>query len=270
MESKLTNTSFIERDGYNLVVKDVPFIGDMVFTPSIIQWGGMVENPFFKDENFKTVRHYLTKQSKGRESKDKNTVVLTTLFRQYPDILTPEILNMPLGKFALYLKENHPNISLQVGRKTFPVDKLLVNPSGGEDYYVSFRVDNMTPEKGLYIWVVDGRPEYVGIASSDLGLAGRINQEYGNVTPYKCSRDGQSQTCRSNISIRDKYEQGKVVSLYISPVDVKSLKENPEFMDTMESMGFKQTREDKNILEVLEKFIIERGDFRDSGWNRRM
>lgn len=269
MENKLTDSSLIQREGYNLVVKDVPFIGDMVFTPAIIQWGGMVDNPFFKDEKFKTVRHYLFKEGKGRESKDKNTVVLRELFKAFPEMISKEILNMPLGVFAKYLKENHPNIVLKVGKKTFPVNQLLVNPSGGEDYYVSFRVENMTPEKGLYIWVIDGKPEYVGIASSDLGLANRINQEYGNVTPYKCSRDGQSQTCRSNISIRDKYQEGKVVSLYISPVNLNSLKDNPEFMEAMEEMGFKGTREDKNILEVLEKFIISRGDFKDSGWNRR-
>jgi hypothetical protein len=269
MEEKLPSNPNIQREGKNFVVKDVPFVGDMVFVPAIIQWQGIVDNPFFKDKKFKTVRYYLKKESESRESKDKNTVVLKELFRQYPDILSVEVLDMPLGMFAKYLKENHPDIQLKVGRKEFPVDKLLVNPSGGEEYYVSFQVENMTSEKGLYLWVIDGTPEYVGIASSPQGLDGRINQEYGNITPYKCSRDGQSQTCRSNISIRDKYQQGNVVSLYISPVKVDSLKENPEFMEYMDTLGFKKTREDKNILEVLEKYIISSGDFKDSGWNRR-
>lgn len=269
MEDKLSDNTNISREGRNFVVKDIPFVGDMVFVPAIIQWSGLIKNPFFGDEKFKTVHYYLTKENKDRESKDKNTLILINLFRQYPEILNREILKMPLGKFAKHMMDNYPGLELSIGKKTIPVDKLLVNPSGGEEYYVSFRVENMTDEKGLYLWVINGKPEYVGIASGPNGLNNRINQEYGNITPYKCSQDGQSQTCRSNISIRDKYQGGNV-SLYISPVDVNSLKNNPEFMEYMDDMGFKGTRQDKNVLEVLEKYIISSGDFKDSGWNRRM
>ena len=269
MEDKLSGNNIISRDGRNFIAKDIPFVGDMVFVPAIIQWTGLVRNPFFEDEKFKTVQYYLTKKSEDRESKDKNTLILINLFKQHPEVLNREVLDMPLGKFAKYMIDNYPDLELSVGKKTIPVEKILVNPSGGEEYYVSFRVENMTDDKGLYLWVINGRPEYVGIACGPNGLNNRINQEYGNITPYKCSQDGQSQTCRSNVSIRNKYQSGNV-SLYISPVDVDGLKENPEFMDYMKEMGFKGTRQDKNILEVLEKYIISSGDFKDSGWNRRM
>lgn len=265
MEKKLDKEGIVQRKGKNFIIQNVPFIGDMIFVPAIIQWSGVVENPFFKDKNFKTVKYYLTKKGEN-----KNTLVLNLLFKKYPNILNKEVLEMPLGMFADFLNKNYSDISLKIGKKEFPVKKLLVNPSGGEDFYVSFRVENITKEKGLYLWVIDGNPEYIGIASSDLGLGGRINQEYGNITPYKCSRDGQSQTCRSNISIRDKYQEGKIVSLYICPVDIDILKNNEEFMESLSQMGFKGTMEDKNILEVLEKFIISKGGFKDSGWNRRM
>jgi hypothetical protein len=177
---------------------------------------------------------------------------------------------MSLGLFAKYLKDKHPDIKVNVGRKEYDVNNLLVNDHGGEDYYISFKVDDLTKDKGLYIWVIDGVPMYVGIASSDSGLKGRINNEYGNITPYKCTRGGQSQTCRSNVSIRNKYQEGKVISLYVSPVDVDSLKNNKEFMDYMKTLGFKNTRQDKNILEVIEKYIISSSNFKNNGWNRRM
>lgn len=267
-EEKISDSSFVSKEGENYVVRDVPFVGDMTFTPAIIQWEGVKENPFFTDEQFKSVFYYLNKKEEKRQTPNKNTQMLALLFQQHPDLLKAKYLKMPLGRFVKVLKTKFPEKMIQVKKRQMPAYKALVNPQGGEDYYISFRVDSLTPEKGLYIWEYNGKPEYIGIASSDLGLAGRINQEYGNITSYKCTVDGQSQTCRSNVSIRDKVNTGDI-SLYISPVDVETLKNNPEFIELMDSMGFAGTRKDKNVLEVLEKFIINQGDFKDSGWNRR-
>ena len=258
-------------NGEDLLIKDVPFYGDMLFKPVIIEWNGNLPNPFYNDDDFKSVEYYLTKQNPNRESKDKNSTILTTLFDQHPQLKTPENLKLPLGKFALKLKTDHSDINITVGKsqKTYPAYKTLVNTSGGEDDYVSFKVKNLTKEKGLYIWVVDEKPEYVGIAASPRGLNNRINNEYGKVTPYKCSIDGQSQTCRSNSKLRNEYGAKKSISLYVCPIDVNYWLKDPKFMESFNTAGFKGTRPEKNVLEVFEKFIIEDSNLKDGGWNRR-
>lgn len=272
-ENELSLPSFPSvPQGQDFTIPDVPFYGDMVFKPVIIQWNGVIPNPFYKDDKFKSVEYYLTKEKPGRVSKDKNTLILKIIFNQHPDLKTPEHLKLPLGKFAFKLKNDFPDREVKIGKrnKTFPAYKLLVNSSGGEDDYVSFNIEELTTKKGLYIWVVDNKPEYIGIAASPKGLSNRINNEYGSITSYKCSVDGQSQTCRSNTKLRDEYKAKKSIALYVLPIDTEKYKKNPEFMDKIGEMGFKGTRIDKNILEMFEKFIISKGGFKDSGWNRRM
>ena len=207
-EEKLSGLPLIKPDNdNNLVIRDVPFYGDMVFKPAIVQWNGTIPNPFFADEKFKTVNYYLTKTKPGRVSKDKNTLILTTLFDQHPELKTDENLNLPLGKFAFKLKNSYPNLSITIGKrnKQIPVGQALVNQAGGEEDYISFKAD-VPKDKGLYIWVVDNTPQYIGVAGSPNGLANRVNNEYGAVTSYKCSIDGQSQTCRSNTKLRDEFK----------------------------------------------------------------
>ena len=51
-ETKIVDPSFITKNGDDYVVRNVPFVGNVIFRPSIIQWGGMKENPFFTDDNF--------------------------------------------------------------------------------------------------------------------------------------------------------------------------------------------------------------------------
>lgn len=258
--------------GQDLTIPNVPFYGDMIFKPVIIQWNGIISNPFYSDEKFKTVRYYTEKSNPNRVSKDKNTLILNTLFTQYPELKTEEHLDLPLGKFAKKLKDDYPNLKIKLGskQKSYPAYKVLVNPSGGEDDYISFNVENLTQEKGLYIWVIDNKPTYIGIAAAPRGLYNRINSEYGSVTSYKCSIDGQSQTCRSNTKLRDEYNAKKSVALYVLPIDVKKYKNDPKFIEVMDTLGFKGTRIDKNVLEIFEKFIIKKGNFKTGGWNRRM
>jgi len=263
----INNSEFLQKSGENWVVSKVPSLNTIVFRPTIIQWKGLVPNPFFEDEDFKKVSYFLTKKSENRKSKDKNGEILKFLFQQHPNLLTKENLNLPLGKFAKKLMENYPNLEVKHKKKVMPAWKLLVNPFGGEDFYVSFVAKNITNEKGLYIWEIDGKPMYIGIASSDKGLLNRINNEYGNITPYKCTIDGQSQTCRSNISLKKNYGNSDI-TLYTAPIDVESLKNDPKFMEMMGKMGFKGTRTDKNVLEVIENYIIDLG-FKESGWNKR-
>ena len=256
--------------GKDYTISDIPFYGDMTFKPALIQWKDNIKNPFYNDDNFKSVDYYLNKSKPGRASKDKNTLVLKNLFDQHPDLKTPENLKLPLGKFALKLKDDYPNVNISYGKrgKSAPAYKLLVNPSGGEDEYVSFKAEVPT-DKGLYIWVIDNVPTYIGVAGAPKGLHNRVNNEYGQITSYKCSIDGQSQTCRSNMKLRDEYNAKKSIALYVLPIDVEKYLNDDKFMDTMRKAGFKLTRKAKNVLEIFEKFIIDKGNFKGSGWNRR-
>ena len=55
MEKKIDKGEVVQRKGKNFIIQNVPFIGDMIFVPAIIQWSGVVENPFFKDKNLKEI-----------------------------------------------------------------------------------------------------------------------------------------------------------------------------------------------------------------------
>tara|TARA_B110000971_G_scaffold201237_1_gene219931 strand:- start:263 stop:1339 length:1077 start_codon:yes stop_codon:yes gene_type:complete len=243
--------------GKSFNIDEIPILGTLTFTPVLIEWKGAVSNPLYTGKS-KSVRHYYNKSSPNRASKDKLSVALKKVFQQNPDLLTDENLDLPLGKFILQLKQNGN-----------PDYKLLVHDHGDEEDYIKFKVKNLTKERGLYIWVVDNKPEYIGIASNSNGLENRINKEYGSVTPYKCTIDGQTQTCRSNTKLRDEFKAKKSISLYVTPIPVESLLSNQEFLQTMNDLGLTK-HSPKNVLEVFEKFIIEKGNFKNGGWNRRM
>ena len=242
----------------NITVQNVPFIGDMVFNTVSITWGDIINNPLYSGTT-KSVGYYLNKDTSTRQTKHKIQEGLKSFFLSHPSYNTPENLNMELGKFILKVKTD--------GVMGY---KGLVNPNGDNDRYINYKIHNLTPEKGIYIWLVDGKPVYVGIAGGSKGLENRINREYGSITEYKCTSDGQPQTCGNNIKVLRERELGKEVTLMICPVDTQKFKNNPQFMEYMDGFGFKGTRVDKNILEVFEKFIIEEYNFKGEGWNGRM
>lgn len=246
------------KTGENIVISDIPFIDTLTFTPVIIDYKGLHPNPLYTDKS-KTIQYYYEKSSPNRKSKDKLGLAVRKFFDRNPEELTDENLSLPLGQFLLKMKNQ--------GNQDY---KLLVHEYGDEEDYVKFNVNKLTKERGLYIWVIDNVPTYIGIAASPNGLANRINNEYGSITSYKCTIDGQTQTCRSNSKLRDEFGANKSVALYICPVDVNSYLKNQDFLKTMNDMGFKGTRNEKNALEIFEKSIINKGNFKDGGWNRRL
>ena len=236
----------------DIVIDDVPYLGKVVFTPAVIQYSGNIPNPLF-DKKTKSVRNYYSKDT-GRKNED---VDLKSFFSKNPDLLTDENLDLPLGTFIRNTKQSGN-----------PDYKMLINTSGDEEFYVKFKSKQLTTKPGLYIWVIDNKPVYIGIATG--GLHKRINSEYGSITPYKCTIDGQSQTCSTNIKLRDEFDSKKSVALYILPIDIEKYQNDPKFVKYMEdNFNFKGSRNKKNILEVFEKFIINRYNFKDS-WNKRL
>jgi len=244
--------------GEDIIITDIPFLDKAIFKSVLIQYKGNVPNPLYTEKT-NTVRHYYTRENPNRKSKDKLKLNLITFFKNNPDLLTDEILDLELGKFILKLKQDGND-----GYKT------LVHGFGDEDEYVSFKIKDLPEGRGLYIWVVDNQPKYIGIAASTSGLKGRINREYGSVTAYKCNVDGHTQTCESNTKLRDEFNAKRNVALYVFPIDVEVYKNNPKFMEYMnDNFKFTGTSVDKNILEVFEKFIIKKHNFKD-GWNKRL
>ena len=256
-EKKITSLPPI-KVGEDLVINGIPFIGSLTFKPALIEWNGTIPNPLYTSKT-KSVRHYYEKSSPKRDSKDKLGLAVRKVFDQNPNLFTNKNLDLSLGEFIQQLKQD--------GNESY---KLLVHDYGDEEDYISFKSKNLTKEKGLYIWIVDNIPTYIGIAASSNGLTNRINNEYGSVTAYKCTIDGQTQTCRSNTKLRDEFNAKKSISLYVSPIDVDQYSNDPKFLKLLDELGFKGTRIDKNVLEVFEKFIIDKGNFKDGGWNRRM
>lgn len=256
-EKKLPSLPIV-KPGENIIIPNIPFEGEAQFKPVLVQYNGNVPNPLYTGET-KSVRHYYTKESPKRKSKDKIKLALNSLFKENPDLFTDENLDLPLGKFIFKLKQD--------GNNSY---KTLVHDFGDEDEYVSFKINDLPEGKGLYIWVVDNKPKYIGIAAGTNGLKGRINNEYGSVTAYKCSIDGHTQTCSSNAKLRDEFNAKKSVGLYVYSIDVEAYKNNPEFMEYMnDNFNFKGSSVNKNVLEVFEKFIIKTHNFKD-GWNKRM
>lgn len=237
--------------GKNVTVNNIPFLGTAVFNPVIIEFKGKIKNPLYSGTS-NSVRHYYYRENPERKSKDKLKINLRTFFDKYPELFTDENLDLPLGKFIVKLK--------QEGIDDY---KLLVHSSGDEEEYISFKIKDLPEGRGLYMWVIDDIPQYIGIAASKGGgLKGRINNEYGSVTSYKCTIDGHTQTCRSNISIREDFKANKNISLYVLPIDTEKYKNNPEFVKYMEdNFNFTGTSIDKNVLEVFEKFLIKTGSF---------
>jgi len=257
-EKKLPSLPAV-KPGEDIIINDIPFLGKAIFKSVLIQYKGNIPNPLYTEKT-NTVRHYYNRENPNRKSKDKLKLNLISFFKNNPDLFIDEILDLELGKFILKLKQDGND-----GYKT------LVHGFGDEDEYVSFKIKNLPEGKGLYIWVADNNPKYIGIASSDSGgLRNRIDREYGSVTAYKCNIDGHTQTCESNTKLRDEFNAKRNVALYVFPIDVEVYKNNPEFMEYMNNnFKFKGTNVDKNVLEVFEKFIIKKHNFKD-GWNKRL
>tara|TARA_B110000858_G_scaffold152582_1_gene173846 strand:- start:290 stop:1099 length:810 start_codon:yes stop_codon:yes gene_type:complete len=240
----------------NFTLKDIPFIGEMKFVPTIIEWKGTNPNPLIGNNKTKPLKHYL---SNSKPTKTKKAI--SKIFNTQPDLENEENLNLPLGIFISNLKQDNN-----------PLYKTLLNSGGDEVDYVRFKAENLTKEMGIYIWVIDNEPVYVGIASSPSGLYSRINNEYGNITLANCNINGQSQTCGTNSKLRDSYKAKKNISLYVCPINSQKFLDNPKFVEYL-NKTFKVkdplNPKPKNALEVFEKYLIKKYGFKEV-WNKRL
>jgi len=252
----------------DLIVKNVPNYkgGDMIFEPLKVYYIQNKENPFYRGG--KPVEYYLTPETKPSNKINKS---LLALFDKYPNLKTPENLKSPLGSFASKLKTN-TKLTVGKGKKEKEAYKTLVHDYGDEEEYVKMNIENITKQEGLYIWVIDNKPKYIGIASSSTGgLHTRLHSEYSNISTYQCSINGNSQTCRTNSRVRDAFNSKSEVSVYVCPINTKEYINDPEFIKALNVNGVdKEKYKTSDVLGYFESYIINSGGFieKEGGWNR--
>jgi len=251
----------------DLIVKNVPNYkgGDMIFEPLKVYFVKNKENPFYKGG--KPVEYYIAPETTPSNRIKKS---LLALFDKYPDLKTPENLKLPLGSFASKLKTN-TKLTVGKGKKEKVAYKTLVNSFGDEEEYVKMNIENITRQVGLYIWVIDNKPKYIGIASSEGGLHKRLHSEYSNITTYQCSINGNDQTCRTNSRVRDAFNANSEVSVYVCPINTEEYINDPEFIKALNANGVdKEKYIASNVLGYFESYIINSGGFieKEGGWNR--
>ena len=69
---------------------------------------------------------------------------------------------------------------------------------------------------GVYIYLVDDEPKYVGEAKD---FRKRVNRGYGNISPKNCFKGGQRTNCRINHNIFEAIRNGKQIELYFHKTD---------------------------------------------------
>ena len=254
--------------GKDIVINDIPFLNTAVFKPVVLEYKGNVPNPFFKAEGAKggdLVGNFLTNRNPNKKGENKTELAIQAIMNQHPFLNTPENLSLRLNKFVIKLKQDYPDLEVKKGKKGELVTawKSILNPSGAEEEYVSFKSTNLPEGSGLYIWVIDNIPYYLGIATNSFNS--RINNEYGRITPGKCTVNNQAQTCRSNTKYRDFFNAKRSVALHTFSIDIQEYINNPEFMDYVdesESYNFSKHPPTKtNVMQVFESMILNRYDF---------
>lgn len=117
---------------------------------------------------------------------------------------TEEELEKPLGEYLLE-KKNSNDLEY----------KLFLNKYG-DNTFCHFKLNSHLNDKGLYIWVVNGKIKYLGRCSDNFKK--RVNQGYGKINAKNCFIDGQATNCHLNSEI-NKIEN---VEFYVYGMNDKS------------------------------------------------
>lgn len=125
-------------------------------------------------------------------NKNNKTLAETLSHRRYQSLKGiaeqkyESYLDMPLGSFALRLKQNGDHFY-----------KRFLNKYGDAVYsqfWLTHPQDFM--KKGVYFYFLNGEVVYVGRCKDN--MKNRVNSGYRKVTPKNCFKDGQSTNCRLN------------------------------------------------------------------------
>lgn len=82
----------------------------------------------------------------------------------------------------------------------------------GEGNFCKFRVTGLPNESGVYVFVAEGTPRYVGKA---INLKQRFGMGYGSISPRNCFQGGQQTNCRINKLVLDLAKEGRPIRLLV-------------------------------------------------------
>lgn len=89
-------------------------------------------------------------------------------------------------------------------------DMVQLNKYGGGPF-CEFRVHGLPRSSGVYVYVVEGKPIYVGQAAN----FHKRFYDYGHISPKNCYKGGQETNCRMNTLVHEAYVSGEVIEVYI-------------------------------------------------------
>lgn len=88
--------------------------------------------------------------------------------------------------------------------------------------FCRFRLNNAPECPGVYVWLVDEKPIYIGETRN---LKKRFNSGYGNISPRNCYKGGQKTNVKMNKVVLGYAMSGKSVELYFFKTDDYKKKE---------------------------------------------
>lgn len=81
----------------------------------------------------------------------------------------------------------------------------------GNGPFCEFRLKGLPHSPGVYVYIVEGKPMYVGQA---VDLDSRF-YAYGHISPKNCYRGGRETNCRMNTLIYTTCSSGSTIDVYI-------------------------------------------------------
>jgi hypothetical protein len=82
----------------------------------------------------------------------------------------------------------------------------------GRGPFCKFRISNQNELRGVYIFTVDGKVQYVGECEK---FSSRFNMGYGNISPRNCFKGGQETNCRLNNLVYRAATTGEKILLWL-------------------------------------------------------
>lgn len=130
----------------------------------------------------------------------KKNVILNNYVFDYIEDLIPEYDSK--GNIVTYSPQDLYN-----NKKNLP----LLPEAENNARFCRFRVCNASPCSGVYAWIVDGAPIYIGETRN---FKMRFNSGYGNISPRNCFKGGQKTNVKMNKVVLDYSMRGKTIELY--------------------------------------------------------
>ena len=128
------------------------------------------------------------------------TILLNNYIFDYVEDLIPE--GDSEGNIATYSPQ-----CLYDNKKHLP----LLAEAENNAKFCRFRLHNAFERSGVYVWIVDGKPIYIGETRN---FRTRFNSGYGNISPRNCYKGGQKANVKMNKVVLDYWMRGQSIELY--------------------------------------------------------